>query len=189
VSGLVGWIRGTIRIDSSAPDYELSLKEYQEYLKTHTRSNMSELYKFYKDLLYKALGDKCYDCGTTDRRVFELHHKNPNIKERKMYNYGALRHMLHYELGNILLVCANCHKIRTDEHKYIGILKLNAGRKKKDRPELEKLLKEGKTSYKDLAKQFNLSTMQIGLIAREKYGIYKIKRKNKSDNNDTTNLA
>ena len=55
-------------------------------------------------------GGKCVDCGNTDERVLEFHHRDRTTKNKIAWTYSEKR--VKAELDKCELVCANCHNIR-----------------------------------------------------------------------------
>lgn len=55
----------------------------------------------------------CRDCGTTDHRVLDLHHRNGTDKEaavsQMLYRYSWKRIVAEMDKCDVL--CANCHRI------------------------------------------------------------------------------
>lgn len=70
-----------------------------------------------KQLAVEFFGSRCHDCGNTYHpKVFDFHHINPRLKERKP------NELMHYEwniiekeLKNCVMLCANCHRMRHHE--------------------------------------------------------------------------
>jgi hypothetical protein len=62
-------------------------------------------------------GRKCQRCGLeSDYPIYEVHHKNPNDKDKKhVGGRGLSKETLEAELIKCELLCANCHKIRHHE--------------------------------------------------------------------------
>lgn len=59
----------------------------------------------------------CMDCGTTDWRVLEFDHRDPELKS---FNISGVPYTsweaLEAEISKCDIVCANCHRIRTAEY-------------------------------------------------------------------------
>jgi len=71
----------------------------------------------HRDKAFLLLGNKCKDCGLSDRRVLQFDHlrdKKFNISKYLSSGWPNLEK----ELEKCELVCANCHAIRTDERRY-----------------------------------------------------------------------
>lgn len=69
-----------------------------------------------KDALYSLLGGKCVSCGNTDRRVLEIDHIDNTKKLRPahgMYSTPIRLKLWSQETGNLQILCANCHRIKT----------------------------------------------------------------------------
>lgn len=64
----------------------------------------------------KELGNKCSNCGleVTEEKliIFDLHHKNPNEKER----YRGEWKLKNFDISKVVLLCANCHRL---EHRIL----------------------------------------------------------------------
>ena len=69
----------------------------------------------YRNLTFKILGDKCVDCGTTDRRVFTIDHPDGDGKyHRNKKRASWKQYYLAAHSGKIFLEirCYNCHAIK-----------------------------------------------------------------------------
>lgn len=84
-----------------------------------------ENYPRNKAWVYKQLGNKCQRCRIDNPVVFEIHHPNP-AKKPKHWNKGKMKRTLFAkwfehgfipmkELENMVLLCANCHRIIESE--------------------------------------------------------------------------
>lgn len=92
-------------------------------------------YKIYKKSRYwedkikliETLGGKCSKCGCNDYRVLDIHHINPDTKHRLPkgdYTWSWQRRRADWKAneGNLILVCANCHRVITWEKRGYGKL-------------------------------------------------------------------
>lgn len=71
----------------------------------------------WRNLTFEFLGDRCVDCGCTDRRVFTVHHVNGDGKHHrhretrqpswKQYCMTVVMGTLHLEI-----LCYNCHALK-----------------------------------------------------------------------------
>lgn len=69
----------------------------------------------WRNLTFQILGDKCVDCGTTDRRVFTIdhpdgdgkYHRNKKPHTWKKYYLAAHANSIFLEIR-----CYNCHAIK-----------------------------------------------------------------------------
>ena len=80
-------------------------------------------FKKRKDAIYKRLGDACVSCGITDQRVLEIDHIDPKKKIRPPdLQYSTQRRVILWETeidsGNLQILCANCHRIKTHEQSW-----------------------------------------------------------------------
>jgi len=78
-----------------------------------------------KEIIGK-LGGKCTDCGNSDLRVLDINHIDRTKKTRPKKGQYSWQHRLkewESNMGNLELLCANCHRI----HTYI---QMNYGDKK-----------------------------------------------------------
>ena len=70
------------------------------------------------------LGGKCLKCGNDDPRVLDIDHIDPEKKNRpahRKYPMGIRVVLWRGEMGNLQLLCANCHRIKTHaEHWRTG---------------------------------------------------------------------
>lgn len=78
------------------------------------RSKQEGIIKW-RNLCFKILGDKCADCGTTDRRVFTIDHPDGDGKyHRNKKRASWKQYYLAAHSGKIFLEirCYNCHAIK-----------------------------------------------------------------------------
>lgn len=79
--------------------------------------NEKEFRLYRKEKAMAYLGDKCADCGNSDRRVLEFHHakkrRSNGCTIASLLKSSWLK--LKKELDKCKLLCANCHKIRTTQ--------------------------------------------------------------------------
>jgi len=71
-----------------------------------------------KKKLIDDLGGKCVECGNSDIRVLDINHIDPSKKLRpkdRQYTTSKRLKMWRQEMGNIELLCANCHRIKTHQ--------------------------------------------------------------------------
>ena len=69
----------------------------------------------WRNLTFTILGDKCTDCGTTDRRVFTIDHPDGDGKyHRNKKKHSWRQYYLAAQANNIFLEirCYNCHAIK-----------------------------------------------------------------------------
>lgn len=69
----------------------------------------------WRNMTFQILGDKCMDCGTTDRRVFTIDHPDGDGKyHRKNSKVNWKQYYLAAQTGDIFLEirCYNCHAIK-----------------------------------------------------------------------------
>ena len=103
--------------------YKISGSSYKESWDCRSsvcKSCMSVVTKEKRDLVKKQavehLGNKCVDCGlkTEHYEVYDFHHLDPSKKE---IAFGASRSRsfssIKSELDKCVLLCANCHRIKT----------------------------------------------------------------------------
>lgn len=67
-----------------------------------------------KDLVM-SLKTACIDCGETDKRCLDFHHRDPDTKDRNVsatwLTWGKERILA--EIAKCDVICANCHRKRT----------------------------------------------------------------------------
>ena len=69
-----------------------------------------------KIALLDSLGGKCVECGISDPRVLDIDHIDPAKKLRPVHRQYSTPIRLAFwekEAGNLRILCANCHRIRT----------------------------------------------------------------------------
>lgn len=121
------------------PEYDFSFKNKKErkfnsrckscqseYCKTHylnnkekhilssCRSKKAIRSKNQKLKLEYLSGKSCAECGNTDQRVFEFHHRNPLEKENTvsvLLNFKSWDKVIK-EIEKCDILCANCHRIK-----------------------------------------------------------------------------
>lgn len=76
--------------------------------------NQVERIRDLKRRAIEALGGACFDCGLKSEYqcVFDFHHIDPSKKDRNingLRSWSAVRE----EISKCMLLCANCHRIRT----------------------------------------------------------------------------
>jgi 5-methylcytosine-specific restriction endonuclease McrA len=88
----------------------------------HNRwSSRKKGYEAQKTAVITELGGKCVRCGIDDRRVLEIDHLDPEAKLRpphRMYSTPIRIKLWRQEMGNLQLLCANCHRIKTWEQSW-----------------------------------------------------------------------
>ena len=77
-----------------------------------------------KELIDRYKAERgCEDCGTTDRRVLDLHHRDADdkVESVSVLRRRASRAAILAEASKCDVLCANCHRIRhadeTDERR------------------------------------------------------------------------
>lgn len=80
-------------------------------------------YRLAKMNLIQILGGKCSECGNNDFRVLEVAHRfnNGNVEREKHGKNGLVIYYNKHPdeaATNLLLLCGNCHNIRTYETYY-----------------------------------------------------------------------
>lgn len=90
------------------------IKEYwdKNSYRCHKKHKMAQK----KNEIIKTLGGKCVKCGNDDVRVLDIHHKNGKLKKRPpKLHYTMWNRLKEWEenMGNLELLCANCHRIHT----------------------------------------------------------------------------
>jgi len=69
------------------------------------------------------LQSECMDCGLSDPRVLQFHHRDPTLKKgsiSRMTKNGYSLKKLKEEIDKCDILCANCHLIRHKEDGSIG---------------------------------------------------------------------
>lgn len=85
-------------------------KEHPEYARNRVKEGKVKLEKY-------LMGHPCVDCGNSDIRVLEFDH----VKGNKRFDIGKAVNSKYgwetvlEEIEKCEVVCANCHKIRTNE--------------------------------------------------------------------------
>ena len=80
------------------------------------RQQRRKIYWDRKIAILQALGGRCLHCGITDVRVLDLDHIDAGKKNKPAHrNYPTpIRIKLwEKEMGNLQILCANCHRIKT----------------------------------------------------------------------------
>ena len=75
-------------------------------------------------IAFEKLGGKCVKCGINDIRVLDINHKDPTKKERPKdgkYNWTRRFKEWNKNIGNIELLCSNCHRIHTWKQRNFGV--------------------------------------------------------------------
>lgn len=94
---------------------------------------------FKKEELIRLMGGKCQQCGFSDSNVaLEFHHKNSDLKSREktikgydlqLKQVGHIskrkdwRELFEKEKDNLIILCANCHRIEHGNQDDKRILK------------------------------------------------------------------
>jgi hypothetical protein len=90
----------------------LPYKDPEARLRVRKKSHLMMQERFFR-IIAKAKEAGCMDCGNSDYRVLEFHHR-PD--ERKSYVDMGMRHksveLIMSEIAKCDLLCANCHLIR-----------------------------------------------------------------------------
>ena len=76
-----------------------------------------------KEKLIKELGGKCEKCGFDDFRALDIHHINGETKlmpPKRAYTWQRRLKDWNANKGNLLLLCANCHRLVTWEERNYG---------------------------------------------------------------------
>lgn len=109
---------------------EWRIKNYEKYREI-TRKHDREYYYRIRNELYELLGDKCKNCGFSDRRAFQIDHVNGGGNSRKIVNrngMGKTRQVLEQVRNGsreYQLLCANCNVIKKIENREVkGHLKV-----------------------------------------------------------------
>ncbi len=85
-------------------------KDYQSRKRVQNKTRRDA----HKAKALEYLGGKCLDCGNNDHRVLVFDHLNDKVDNVSRL-LGKKWDTVQKELDKCELVCANCHKIRTDE--------------------------------------------------------------------------
>lgn len=76
-----------------------------------------------KEALLKELGGKCSVCGFDDIRALDIHHINGETKNKAKNGKWSWQRRFHdwnLNKGNLVLMCANCHRIHTWKERNYG---------------------------------------------------------------------
>lgn len=70
--------------------------------------------------IVKELGGKCVECGNEDMRVLDINHIDRKLKKiapkrapKRAYTWSFRLKEWRENMGNLELLCANCHRIHT----------------------------------------------------------------------------
>lgn len=77
-----------------------------------------------KIMLIEELGGKCSQCGIPDIRVLDIHHIDASKKltpKKRQYNQHNRLKDWSANKGNIIILCANCHRVHTWEQMGYGV--------------------------------------------------------------------
>jgi len=89
-------------------------EEHKEHLRECFKKSAFKRYMKARMAIIDALGGKCIKCEFNDFRALEVHHKlSDGGKERKIYGVNNYRYYqgLLTHLGDLELLCSNCHAI------------------------------------------------------------------------------
>ncbi len=106
--------------DRSDPKSRFQQKRYRETHREQIRAKQKIFHMRRREELFALMGDKCLNCGFSDRRALQIDHVNGGgIKERKSLNTKdfhslVLRTVKSKEIKYQLL-CANCNWIKRHE--------------------------------------------------------------------------
>lgn len=82
-------------------------KNNKDFKKYENHPNYINGITTYRERKLEISENKCEDCGLEDIRVLEVHHLDKNRKNNKM--------------ENLVILCANCHKIRHSPILGVGL--------------------------------------------------------------------
>lgn len=77
----------------------------------------------------RALGGKCFHCGTTDVRVLQFDHINGDGGRKGWKTAEFRKRVLKGQLDVYQLLCANCHVLKTQDNKEFAGRKLKKERR------------------------------------------------------------
>jgi hypothetical protein len=83
--------------------------ENREKRLEYSRNRNSEMKAWYRSMLKQLM---CVECGETDYRVLEWHHRDPTTKEIDVGNNVQSKKRRLAEMAKCDLLCANCHRRR-----------------------------------------------------------------------------
>ena len=86
---------------------------YRNPQKTNERNKKKREQK--RAILYESLGDKCCQCGSTDR--LEIDHINPLYKTTRQSVLSMGIGAAQAQIDNLQLLCYKCHRKRTTAQK------------------------------------------------------------------------
>ena len=78
-----------------------------------------------KNAIMRHLGGACARCGNEDQRVLDVDHIDPSKKLRPPHRASPISTRVwlwEREMGNLQLLCANCHRLKTWEDRQAGRL-------------------------------------------------------------------
>jgi len=97
--------------ESGKQRYIRKLTYHRRYMKDYQKRQRNEL----RRQVLARFNNRCADCGIDDPRVLEIHHINNNgNRDHAGGSISMYRAFLRGEIDDIIIVCANCHRIRTN---------------------------------------------------------------------------
>lgn len=98
---------------------------YRNKHRKEIRIRQKEYHKQNREELFCLLGNKCFNCGFSDRRALQIDHINGGgIKERINYNTKDFHRVVLKSIKNnerkYQLLCANCNWIKRHEKQEWG---------------------------------------------------------------------
>lgn len=99
-------------------------REWSKRNKQKIRDKTNQEREHDKEYVFLALGNKCFKCSLTDRRVLQVDHIDRNLRKTTKFKrggkglYAAIRRG-EFPLGGFQLLCANCNWIKRVENKEI----------------------------------------------------------------------
>ena len=91
---------------------ERKAQQYKEN-KEHHYALIKERKQRNKEWALEELGNKCVECGATERLEFD--HITPNVGGKKVSQLYSNRKQLEEEVSKCVLRCVDCHKARTQK--------------------------------------------------------------------------
>ena len=93
---------------------------------SYRKNSLKDKRKFWQEKinLLKELGGKCKICGNSDIRVLDINHKDRSkkfrLKGKGLHSWGRRFKDWKENKGNLEILCANCHRIKTWEQMNYG---------------------------------------------------------------------
>lgn len=111
-SGLQSWCKSCRKLGNQKY-YQATKEKFKEIRAKRVRDTRALLKARIESILSSTV---CADCGFQDSRAFEFHHLDRSSKldeVSKMASQQAPWRRIEEEIAKCIILCANCHRIRT----------------------------------------------------------------------------